>query len=136
MEKNLLLRVYGFRKKFCYLIKKIPRGKNTVQRERSACVEEHFNGFNLVKKLTENSIRQLYRLIDIVYKPVSDINQIINCFFAVSMRNPYRVVSNKTKKKLFYNDCWSMLWLQQIFYWKKISRKTYECLWAFSGNSL
>ena len=98
MEKNLLLRVYEFRKKFCYLIKKIPRGKNTVQRERSACVEEHFNGFNLVKKLTENSIRQLYRLIDIVYKPVSDINQIINCFFTVSMRNPYRVVSNKTKK--------------------------------------
>ena len=98
MEKNLLLRVYEFRKKFCYLIKKIPRGKNTVQRELSACVEEHFNGFNLVKRLTENSIRQLYKLIDIVCKPISDINQIINCFFAVSMRNPTEWFPKKQKK--------------------------------------
>ena len=36
------------------------RGKNTVQRERSACVEERLNGFNLIKKLTENSVRQAH----------------------------------------------------------------------------
>ena len=78
----------------------MPNVKNTVQRELSACIEERFNGFDLVKKNTENSIRQLYRPIDIVYKPVSDINQIINCFFAVSMRNADWVVSNKTKNTL------------------------------------
>ena len=39
----------------------------TVQRELSVCVEERFNSFNLIKKLTENSIKQLYRPID---KPV------------------------------------------------------------------
>ena len=53
------------------------------------------------KKLTKSSIRQLYRPIDIVYKPLSDINQIMNWFFAVSLRNAYRVVSNKTKNSLF-----------------------------------
>ena len=53
-----------------------------------------------LKKLIENSIRQLCRSIDIVYKPVSVINQIINCSVAVSMRNTYRVVSNKTKNSL------------------------------------
>ena len=76
------------------------KGKNTVQRELSACVEERFNGFDLANKLTEYSIRQMYRPIDIVYKPASDINQIINCFFAVSMRNACWVVSNKTKNSL------------------------------------
>ena len=76
------------------------KGKNTAQRELSACAEERFNSFKLVKKLTENSIRHLYRPIDIVYKPVSDINQIINCFFVVSMSNAYRLVSNKTKNSL------------------------------------
>ena len=76
----------------------MPREKNTVQMELSACVEERFNGFELVKKkLTKNPIKQLCRPIDIVYKPVSEINQIINYFFAVSMRNAYWVVSNKTK---------------------------------------
>ena len=42
----------------------------TVQRELSVSVEKRFSSFNLIKKLTENSIRQLYRPIDIVYKPV------------------------------------------------------------------
>ena len=51
----------------------------------------------LVKKLTENSIKQFFKPIDFVYKLVSEVNQIINCFFAVSMRNAYRQVSNKTK---------------------------------------
>ena len=73
------------------------RAKNTVQRELSACVEEHFNDFNLVKKITKNSISQLYRSIDILYMSASDINQIINCAFVVSMRNTYQVVSNKQK---------------------------------------
>ena len=32
----------------------MPKGKNTAQRELPACVEERFNGFELVKKLAEN----------------------------------------------------------------------------------
>ena len=90
MEKKLFLRVYEFRTKHCYLIK-----KNTAQRELSTCVEERFNGFGLVKKLAENLIRQNYKPIDIVYKSVSKINQIINCYFTISMTNAYRVVSGK-----------------------------------------
>ena len=63
----------------------MPSGKNIVQRELSACVEERFNGFELVKKLAENLTRQNYKSIDIIYKPVSKINQIINCYFTTSM---------------------------------------------------
>ena len=100
MENNCFCEFTSLEKKFRYLIKKMRRGKNTAQRELSACAEECFNSFKLVKKVTENSIRHLYRPIDIVYKPVSDINQIINCFFAVSMSNAYRLVSNKTKNSL------------------------------------
>ena len=69
--------------------------KNTAQRELSTCVEELFNGFRLVKKLAENLIRQDYKPIDIVYKSVSKINQIINCYFTTSMKNACRVVSGK-----------------------------------------
>ena len=64
----------------------MPKGKNTAQRELSACVEKRFNGFGLVKKLAENLIRQKCKPIDIVYKPVSEICQIINCYFTTSMR--------------------------------------------------
>ena len=58
-------------------------------------VDENFNGFELVGKLSEYETRQLFKPIDVVYRPVSKINQIINCYFSKSMRNAYRVVSER-----------------------------------------
>ena len=54
INKRLFLRVYELRKKFRYLIKTIPQKKNVVQRELSTCFEERFNGFEIIRKLTEN----------------------------------------------------------------------------------
>ena len=51
MEKNLFLRVYELSKKFGYLIKKLPKSKNSVKRELSAYVEECFNGFHIIRQL-------------------------------------------------------------------------------------
>ena len=104
MEKKIFLRVYEFRKKFRYLIKKMSKGKNTPQRDLSACVEERFNSFQLVKKLTEKLTKQNYKPINIVYKPVSKINQ-INCFFTTSIRNAYRVVSGKNNVSTTADQC-------------------------------
>ena len=87
MSQNLLLRVYELRKKFRYLIKKVPKGKNANTKELLACVQERFNGFQLVKRLGETERRHFYRPIDIVYKPVSKISQTVNCYFSKSMKN-------------------------------------------------
>ena len=67
MSKNLFLRVYELRKKFCYLIKKMPKGKIIIQKDLSARVETRFNGFELVRRMTENELRQKYRPVDILY---------------------------------------------------------------------
>ena len=67
MSKNLFLRVYELRKKFCYLIKKMPKGRIIIQKDLSACVERRFNGFELVRRMTENELRQKYRPADILY---------------------------------------------------------------------
>ena len=72
-------------KKFLYLIKKVPRNKNVLQSDLSACVEERFNGFEIVSKLIENEKEELLKPIDIVYKPVSKLNQTIDCCFSKSM---------------------------------------------------
>ena len=87
MSKNLLLRAYELGKKFHYLTKKLPQGKNIIQKDLSVCVEIDFNGFELVRRITENELRQLHRPVNIVYKPISRIDQIINCYFPKSMRN-------------------------------------------------
>ena len=54
MNKNLFLRVHECRKMFRYLFKKVPQNKNVVQTDLSAYVEGRFNGFDIVRKLTEN----------------------------------------------------------------------------------
>ena len=95
MSKNLFLRVYELRKTFHYLIKKAPKGKNVIQGNPLVFVEMRFNGFRLVRRMAENELRQLYRPMDIVYRPVSCINQIMNCYFSKSMRNAYRVLTEK-----------------------------------------
>ena len=53
MEKNLFLRVYELRKKIRYLIKKLPKSKNSVKRDLLACVEERFNGFHIIRQLNQ-----------------------------------------------------------------------------------
>lgn len=61
MSENLFLRVYELIKKFYYLIKKLPKDKNSIAKELSACVGERFNGFSLWKRLGENKRRHFYR---------------------------------------------------------------------------
>ena len=99
MNKNLFGRVYELRKKFRYLIKNAPQNKNVVQRDLWAYVEERLYGFDIVRKPTENEKKELFKPIGIVYKPVSKVNQIINCYFSKSMRNAYRAISDKKGKE-------------------------------------
>ena len=82
------------------MIKKTPKGKSIMQRDLSTCVEELFNGFHLVRKLTKNEMRENFKLIDIVYKPLRRVNQIIDCYFSLLMRNAYRLTSEKKMEKM------------------------------------
>lgn len=75
----------------------MPQKKNIVRRDLSAFVEERFNGFAIVRRLTENEKKELYTSIGIFYKPVSKINQVLNCCFTTSIRNAYRAVSHLKK---------------------------------------
>ena len=43
----------------------MPKSKNAITKELSACVEERFNAFQFVKGFAENERRPFYRPIDI-----------------------------------------------------------------------
>ena len=94
-EKNLFLRVYELSKKFRYLIKKLPKSKNSVKCDLSACLEEHFNGFHVIRQLNQYEQKKDFKPVDIVYKLISNLKQKINCYFCTSMRNTYRVNSEQ-----------------------------------------
>ena len=71
--------------------------KNVVRRNRSACVEERFHGFDIVRKNSKNEHKENYVAADVVYQPVSRIDQIVNCYFTSSMRNACRPASHLKK---------------------------------------
>ena len=75
----------------------MPQKRNVVQRDLSACVEEQFNEFDIVWRIAENKQQENYVAVGIVYKPVSRIDQIVNCYFTSSVRNAYRAASHLKK---------------------------------------
>ena len=51
-------------------------------RDLSSYAVEKFNGFNVIRVEFSKSIRQTFRPIDIIYKPVRKPDEIINCYFS------------------------------------------------------
>ena len=46
----------------------MPQKKKVVQRNISACVEEQFDGFDIVQRTDENEQKENYVAVDIAYK--------------------------------------------------------------------
>ena len=51
-------------------------------KELSSCIIEKFNGFNIVCVEFSKKLRQPFRPINIIYKPVKKCDKIINCYFS------------------------------------------------------
>ena len=88
-----------------------------------------------MRKLTENERKKLLKPIDIVYKPVSKLNQIINCYLSKSMRKIYRVISDlkKEKETTTAEQCYAC---NKFFIKKKIFWKISKCLQPYAWNYL
>ena len=79
LSKNLFLQVFEQRNKIKYMIKKSP-SKNEVKKELCSCVEERFNGFQVVKHLFGKEEKRKILPLDIVYKPIKNLDQKIECY--------------------------------------------------------
>ena len=122
-EQEAFLRVHDLRTKFCYLIKKVPQKKNDVRRDLLASAEEQFNGFNIFWRIAENKQKENYVAVDVVYKPVSRIDQIVN-YFTSSMRNAYCTASRL--KKVWKSQLQGNAMPATSFLCRKKSRKSPE----------
>ena len=82
IKHDLFLSIYELKDKFRYLIKQDSEKKKTVMRDLSSCIVEKFNSFNVIYVKFSKSIRQTFRPVDIIYKPVRKPDKIINCYFS------------------------------------------------------
>ena len=96
-KNNLFLCVYEKKDKFRY-ITNTEKDKKNIIREISSCVKEKFNGFIIVRVDFDHKIQRNFTPIDIVYKPVKNQNEIIDCYFTDKMHLAYRTTFNETIK--------------------------------------
>ena len=81
-EHSYFLRFYERQNKFRFQLRKKLKGKDESRRELSACVEQEFNGYELLRNHLNSNEKQNFVLIDIVYAPTLDDTKEIQCYFA------------------------------------------------------
>ena len=90
--------------KFRYLTEDTADNKKII-RELSSCINEKFNGFNIVRIEIDQKIRQNFSPIDILYKPVKKEDEVIDCFFTDKMSLTYRATYSTGNEKKLKHSC-------------------------------
>ena len=61
-----------------------------MYKEISSCVLQRFDGFSIIRHMPNKKEKEDFQLLDIVYKPVKTIDQIIECYFTDQTNLAYR----------------------------------------------
>ena len=87
-KNGLFLTVYELKNNFRYLIKQSSQ-KKTVLRELYCCIIEKFNGFNIARVEFSKKLRQPFRPVNLIHKPVKKCDDIVNCFFEQKVKSSF-----------------------------------------------
>ena len=106
-KEGYFLRVYELKKKFRELTLKSSKQQNII-RQLSSCVHEKFDGFHIVCVEYSKKARKKFRPINIIYKPVRQIEKKILCFGSKDMSRAYRSSCSQGEKVLhgFAFECY------------------------------
>ena len=126
-KDNLFLRVYEQKDKFRY-IANTEKDKKNIIREISSCVKEKFNGFIIVRVDFDHEIQRNFTPIDIIYKPVKNQNEIINCYFTDKIHLTYRTTYSDGKKDtLKHTNAYRCYFCTKFFSRKERFEKHLNC---------
>ena len=64
----------------------------------SSCINEKFSRFNIVRVEFSKKLRQPFCSINIIYKTVKKVDDIINCFFSEKLNIAFQVSFNEGSK--------------------------------------
>ena len=97
MKNDYFLRIYERKEKFRQINHKTSKNKS-ITREVSSCVKQKFNGFNVLSIEYDKKIRKKFVSIDIIYKPVKKVDDVIECFFSTDFHLANKAAFNKGVK--------------------------------------
>ena len=96
-KNNYFLRIYELKKKFRY-VKFDNSHKKEIVRKCSSCLFQKFDGFYIVRIENEKKIRKKILRIDIIYEPVKNKKENINCYFLDQINLEFRGTFSNGKK--------------------------------------
>ena len=80
--------------------RKKPQGKNKIIHNLSLCIIQKYNGYTVIKVEKKKKTRKRIEPIDIVYDPVKNFDNIVNCYFAFHLHPAYSLQYLRGKKEL------------------------------------
>ena len=95
-EVNMLLAKHGYflrafelKNKFRHLALKSPKKQNIV-RQLSSCINEKYNGFQVISIKYSKKLRKKLKSIDITCKPVRSPQKKFQCYYPQDISKSYR----------------------------------------------
>ena len=75
--------------------------KQKIVRQLSSCLTEKYSGFTIISIEYQKKQRQLFKPIDIIYKPTKHTEIEPFCYFSDDISKAYSSLLTKKKKSLF-----------------------------------
>ena len=121
-ENNLFFRVYELKDKFTYLIK-----------QASKKVEK-FNLFKIIRAKFDKKLRQPFRPVDILFAPVKEPDQLVNCFLSEKLNLVLRASCSDGPKsgKVKRSTAWQSYFC--LNYYARKERYNTQSLLTFEEN--
>ena len=85
---GFFLRVYELKKKYRHLFMRKPDQQKIVK-QLSSCLIEKYNGFTVIRIEYEKKERKNFEPLDIIYKPIKDLETEPLCYFTTDISLTY-----------------------------------------------
>ena len=94
---NFFLCVFEQKNKYRYLLIKEPEKQNQVK-QHASCLNQKYNGFQVIKNSFNKSQRRDFEPVDIIYIPTKNAQILPDCYYTTNISNAYTALYSEGLK--------------------------------------
>ena len=108
IKYNFFLRVFEQKNKYRNLLIKQPEKQNQIK-QLASCLNQKYNGFQVIKNLFNKRERREFVRVDIIYIPTKNAQILSDCYYTTNISNAYTALYSeglKTRRAFTIYECY------------------------------
>ena len=108
IKYNYFLRVFEQKNKYRNLLIKQPEKQNQIK-QLASCINQKYNGYQLIKNLFSKRERQEFEPVDIIYIPTKNAQILPLCYYTTNISDAYTALYSeglKTRRSYSIYECY------------------------------